>query len=317
MKIKILLITAVLSVLLSACVQSRQKTVESVEHKQADEAPIHFIDDDGVEIKLYKTAERIIPFYTAHSQNLFDIDADDLIIGIYKGINQPEADGLPKYDYNGDPESVIAANPDVVLIWPTLRRREPDFVSALENAGITVISLYPDKFEEFADYITKLGLITGKEENAAAKLEQFYLKLNEVKKNADTSQRKIFFEATAENMRTIAPQSFPAIAIEYAGGINIASDAEPVRQGSSICVYGEERLLMAADDIDVYIAQSGPMNTDISVEAIKNRPGFDAIKAIKNGNIYICSEQAISSPTFRFADEVQKLADYLKELPAE
>ena len=67
----------------------------------------------------------------------------------------------PIYDYNADPENVIAAEPDLVLIRPFINRKSPDFVAALENAGLTVVSLYPESFEEFDGYIEKLAMLTG------------------------------------------------------------------------------------------------------------------------------------------------------------
>lgn len=55
-------------------------------------------------------------------------------------------------------------------------------------------------------------------------------------------------------------------ALETAGGINVAADA-PVRQDNNIVVYGKERLLSHAAEIDVFLSQQGAMN-QASVETI-------------------------------------------------
>jgi len=76
----------------------------------------------------------------------------------------PEAAELPRFDYQGDPESIIAANPDLVLIRSFISKNVPDFVAALEKAGIPVVPLYPEKLEQFDDYIqnrTDLPIIKG------------------------------------------------------------------------------------------------------------------------------------------------------------
>jgi iron complex transport system substrate-binding protein len=86
-------------------------------------------------------------------------------------------------------------------------------------------------------------------------------------------------------------------ALESAGGMNVARDARPVRK-TNIAFYGKERILSHAGEIDVYLAQYGAMNTP-SIALIKNEPGFQAIKAVKNNEIYILDERVVSRPTMR------------------
>jgi iron complex transport system substrate-binding protein len=59
----------------------------------------------------------------------------------------------------------------------------------------------------------------------------------------------------------------------------------PVRENNNIAVYGKERLLAHAAEIDVFLSQQGAMN-QTSVEAIMAEPGFSAIKAVKAGQVY-------------------------------
>ena len=71
---------------------------------------ISFTDDDGKTIQLDKPCEKIISLYSAHTENLFTLGAGDKIIGVHKAsIYPPEAAFLPRFDYNGDPEAIIAA----------------------------------------------------------------------------------------------------------------------------------------------------------------------------------------------------------------
>ena len=117
--------------------------------KEESDALISFTDDDGRKIELDKPAERIISLYSAHTENLYYLDAQSTLIGGYKTcIYPPEAAFLDMYDYSADPEAVIAAAPDVVLIRPFISRKAPDFVNAIEKAGITVVSLYPDSLDK-------------------------------------------------------------------------------------------------------------------------------------------------------------------------
>lgn len=297
---------------LTVCFCSCNKGDENV-NKDVSSA-ISFVDDDGININMDKPGERIISLYSAHTENIYYLGAESKLIGAYKTCTYPpDAAFLERFDYNGDPEAIIAANPDLVIIRPFVRKKAPDYVKAIENAGITVVSLYPDKFEEFDDYINKLAMITGTTEKAQPLLNNFHKELDDIKNTTAliSNIQTIFFESTETNIRTITPDSMAGIAIEYAGGNNIAKDTKPIEKGSSIAEFGEEKVLMNADNIDVYVSQRGSMNSGASEQGISERAGFDTIKAIKAGRFYTINEKIISSPTFRYVKGVRELARYL------
>ena len=311
------LLAAVLSFgVLTSCGtdQTSGETSQTSASQQDGEAAISFTDDEGREIRLDQPCERIISLYSAHTENLFSLGAGEKVIGVNDtSVYPPEAAFLDVYDYESDPEKVIAAQPDLVLIRPFITNKAPEFVKAIENAGITVVSLYPESFDLFDEYITHLGALVGEEETAEEKLEEFHQNLDEITQLTSTltQKQKVFFESTEVNLRTITPDSMPAHAIALAGGENVAQDVEPVKEGSSIAPFGEERVLSLADEIDVYVSQSGAMNAGGTVHSISIRPGFDTIKAVKDGRVYLINEKIISSPTFRFYKGVRELARYL------
>lgn len=312
-----------LSILLSAtvligsfggCQAAKQPQAESSAPITAENTAISFTDDDGRQIALKKPCERIISLYSAHTENLYSLGAGDQLIGAHStSIYPPEAAFLERFDYRADPENVIAAEPDCVLIRPFIAHKVPDFVQALEQAGVTVVSLYPESFDDFDNYIKKLAMLTGTETAAEEKLTQFHADLQAIKQaTADADdQQTVFFESTEVNLRTVTPDSMPGLAITMAGGTNIASDAKPVSEGSSIASYGVEKVLEHADNIDVYVSQRGAMNAGGNLHSIMIRPGFDTIQAVRDGRVYVINEKLISSPTFRFDKGVRELARYL------
>ncbi len=277
----------------------------------SSEYPLTFRDDQGNEITVSAPAMRIIPLYSAHTENLFSLGLDEEIIGVGNAdIYPPQVLTRPVYDYRSDPEKVIAAEPDLVLIRPFIQRSRPEFVQALHKAGLQVVALYPESFDEFDEYIRKLALLTGTQAKAEELLHNFYQEIVEIRAitTAITPKVKVYFESMEKDYKTVTPDSTPARAIEAAGGLNIASDATPVSEGSSIAAYGIERLLSRANDIDVYISQRGVMNAGGSIRSISARPGFYAIKAVAEQRIYEINEKIISSPTFRHVKGVRELA---------
>jgi iron complex transport system substrate-binding protein len=308
----VLLLAGLFTGLVAGCTGSTDGPEASAPASQ--DAAIQFTDDDGRQVALAQPCTRIISLYSAHTENLFSLGVGDAVIGVVDtSIYPPETQQIPLYDYDADPETVIAAEPDLVLIRPFITRRVPEFVQALEAAGVTVVSLYPGTYDEFEDYINKLAMLTGTEEAAREQLAQFHENIAAITALTESvsDKQSIFFESTETNLRTVTADSMAAHAIAFAGGINVAADAQPIKEGSSIAPFGVERILALADDIDVYVSQRGAMNAGGNLHSIMIRPGFDTIKAIKNGRVYVINEKIISSPTFRFYKGVRELARYL------
>ncbi|SCM82717.1 ABC-type Fe3+-hydroxamate transport system, periplasmic component [uncultured Sporomusa sp.] len=274
---------------------------------------IKITDDFNQTIVLKTPAKRIISLYSAHTENLLALGLDAEIIGVSPAESAQAAKDKPVFDYRADPEKVLAAQPDVVIIRPFIKQSHPDFVKTLEQANIKVVCLYPERFEEFDSYIKKLAVLTGREQQAGEQLAAFHARLNAVAEHTAKAQvkKRVYFEATTTEYRTITPDSMPGRVLQLAGGVNMAADAQPLKTSGSIAAYGSERLLMKAEEIDVFLAQRGPMNPGVTPEAIKQRPGFDKIKAVREGQVYIVDEKLVSTPSFRLADGVEQLARLL------
>ncbi len=277
-------------------------------------ADIALTDDLGKTIRLVAPTKRIVSLYSAHTENLFALGLAEQIVGV--GLNDdfpPEAAHKPRFDYRSDPEKILAVEPDLVIIRPFIARAHPQFVEILERAGVTVAALYPESFDDFDSYIRALARLTGAETQAETRLKEFHAQIAAIQANAAAVSPKVrvYFEASQDGYKTVTPDSLPARAITFAGGVNIAQDAAPVKPGSSIAAYGVEKLLQQADTIDVYVVQSGAMNPVNSVDDVATRPGFQTIKAIRQGRVFIISEKLISSPTFRYAQGVEELQQML------
>lgn len=271
---------------------------------------ITIVDDSGNTITIKEPAKKIISLYSAHTENLYELGLEDEIIGRGTSDIYP-VQVLEKnvYDYKSDPEKVIAAEPDLVIIRPFIERKSPEFVEVLRKVGIPVVSLYPESFSEFDEYIMKLGKLTGKEDVAKNKLDTFYLEIEKIKEQTKDINPKIgiYFEATQTEYRTVTKASMPGIAIDIAGGVNVAGDLEPITDGSSIASFGVERILEKSDEIQVYVSQRGAMNAGGNYHTISIRPGFDNIKAVKEERVYMINQKIISSPTFRYIKGIKEM----------
>jgi iron complex transport system substrate-binding protein len=306
---RILLLFCTASLLAASCVRGRSDTAPSLDGGSA----ISFIDDDGRPVNLDGPRRRIISLYSAHTENLFAIGAGESLIGGHTTcVYPPEAAAFALYDYNGDPEYIIAAEPDLVLTRPFIRRHSPNYVAEIERAGIPVVSLYAESLNDFEGYIRRLALLAGAEAEAEQQLARFFRGLEQTRSVVGGIDKKqtVFFESTEAETRTISEGSFPALAIEIAGGVNIAAGARPATPGSSIAPFGAEKLLLHAGEIDAYVIQRGSMNSGRGVDPAA-RPGYHAIKAIQDNRVLYIDEKLVSSPTFRYLEGVREMARFL------
>ena len=258
------------------------------------------MDQNGRRLQVTVPFQRVISLYGAHTENLFSLGLGKEIIGVSAHEDYPaEALHKPVFSYHDDPEKFLAARPDLVLIRPMIDRGYPQFVARLEKNGITVVSLQPAAANEIYTYWEILGILTGRQQRGLGLIEHFQHTAQRLRALASPIEvkKKVYFEAIHSKMKTFAPDSMAIFALETAGGMNVAQDARPVRK-TNIAFYGKERILSHAGEIDVYLAQYGAMNTP-SIALIKNEPGFQAIKAVKNNEIYIVDEKVVSRPTMR------------------
>lgn len=268
------------------------------------------IDDAGQAISFDKPFSRIISLYPAHTENLVSMGAGNSIIGISTSDDfPPEILNRKRYSYREDPEKFIAAKPDLVLIRPMIQRSYPEFVNKLTAAGISVVSLQPNNADEMFAYWQKLGILTGKQQEAEAMVDTFKVAIKKFQKEIADSyadrRPTVYFEAIHTKMKTFAPDSIAALVLRTAGARNIGEEASQVRQ-TNIGYFGKEKLLSHGNDIDYYVAQVGRMNP-VSIETIKQEPGYQAIKAVRDGKIYFIEEQLVSRPTMRTLEGIQKL----------
>ena len=272
------------------------------------------ISDDGKEIIVERPFKRIISLYGAHTENLFSLGLDREIIGVSENeAYPPKVMTKPIFSYHDDAEKFMAAHPDLVLIRPMIAQGYRNLVLKLQKAGITVVSLQPKTIEEVYSYWRDLGKLTGRERQAEKMIEQFQagiLKINSFIKAIPLSERKrVYFEAIHSKMKTFSPSSIAIFALKSAGGINVADDAEAVR-GTNIAAYGKERILSHANEIDIYLAQRGVMNR-AKVRRIMEEGGFKAIRAVREGKIYIIDEKIVSRPTLRLLDGIYEIGRIL------
>ncbi len=270
------------------------------------------VDAAGRRIAVGQPFQRIICLYGAHTENLFALGAGEQVIGVARHDDwPPQAAAKPVFSYHDDLEKFLAARPDLVLIRPMIDRGYNQLVRRLEQYGICVVSLQPTTVAEMLEYWRQLGNLAGRQAAAAKMVTHFEMAVERIRRVTSSipDKKRVYFEAIHDRMRTFAPHAMAVFTLETAGGINLAADAT-ARRGTNIADYGKERILSHAHEIDVFLAQSGPMNQPTE-DLIRAEPGFGLIRAVQAGNIYFIDEKLVSRPTPRLLEGICRIGRML------
>ena len=205
---------------------------------------------------------RVISLYPGHSENIFALGGGDMLSAVSENDDNNFMPSLPRISLRSGAERILALRPDVVVTRSFAVRLNPNLYDVLERSGVNVVVLDPPSWEDFPSYLKALAETLNLDpEYALSRLEDIRAGIEaRVREKSGSYRPRVFLEATSRELHTCSPDSWAARLIELAGGINIASEAKPLRSGSAVASWGVERVIGNKDKIDVYIIQTGAMN---------------------------------------------------------
>jgi len=307
--LKKVLILLILAILALGCAEKSPK-----EKPEGVKKTITITDLMGREVKVKVPVDRVV--ITFNVEEFVAVGGEDALKKIvgwsqyyWKGrrptvwdvyvAKYPWIENIPDvgYPWKGtfSAEKVIELKPDVVIMSVKQYKYVKEDVEKLEKAGIPVIFI--DYYEPFnITTHTKSTLILGKllgKEDRARELIDYYKKqvedILERLKNVKSQKPKVLL--LGKGWTTYGREHYRGKMIEFAGGINIASDV--LEQSGEI---SPEYILKANPDVIIFIGKKGwnvdlGYNIDANVsrsmleEAIK-RPGWENLNAVKNKRVY-------------------------------
>lgn len=270
-----------------------------------------FIDDMGNKISLDQPVESIVSLSATHTENLFYIGAGSKVIAVdAQSIFPYEAAMLRRYRLNKamDLEQLIASKPDIVLIEPAQNISNTALVSALEVAGLKVVSLMPESIEGFGGYIRKLGILSGMEEGAESALQDFEKTMTSPNQfGQDIEPQGVFIESSERGYETVTDTSLEGQAILLAGGQLITPDLPWYIDESHRVMAGIDYIQGQDDAIDLYLSLQGDGNTGASLVSMKQKDSFKALEVMNNQKIYQFNSALVSRYTFRYVEGIKEV----------
>jgi ABC-type Fe3+-hydroxamate transport system substrate-binding protein len=233
-------------------------------------------------------ALRIVTLVPSFAEDVCAIGGCAQLVGVSKFSGDvPNASGKAVVgDFSSvDTERILALHPDVVAAIPSQVR----LVGPLQRAGIRVVFIRDDSYDDiFADLRT-LGQLTG--HTAAARIEIDALKRETAQLSSTVAHRmyrpSVFFALGTGPIWTVGPSSFIGRLIELAGGRDAAADLPSV-WGE----YSEEALLRAQPDAIV-------AGHDTDLTAVLTREPWRSLHAVREGHVFAITDPRVENALFR------------------
>jgi iron complex transport system substrate-binding protein len=288
--------------------------VYSTQNSNQSRDGIIITDSQGYTTTLKTVPDRIVVIAPSVTPILFEIGVGDKVVGL------TEYDTAP-YDFStwfaagnmtcvggfSSPnlETIISLQPDVIFTTDINSVMLPN----MRDLGLNVIVVGPKSIDEIYQTIKLLGKATGAENNAEALVNRLTNQINDVIATinaANIAQKPTVYceiwSSTAGFM-TVGSSSWLNDVINKAGGINMFNNVNEEYPTTSL-----EVIITNNPDVILLPTDMGGEPSYGSVNAVKNRPGWNTINAVKDNHIYIIDADLFNQPGIRVADQVQTIA---------
>lgn len=271
--------------------------------------PLTLTDDLGREVTVETKPQRIVSLAPSHTEILFAVGAGEQVVGVTTYCNYPQ-EAQTREQIGGfsaetiSVEKIIALEPDLVLSTGKLHET---VMEVLEQTGVTVYAGDPETFDQVYASIEAIGQMTGHNEEATHLVAQVKERVAAVESVVaeipDGERPTVFWETWDDPLMTAGPTTFAGQMIEKGGGVNLFADV--TERYSEISI--EEVIKRNPDAI------MGPdtHGEALTADQVATRPGWETIKAVQDGRIYVFDGDITSRAGPRIVDGLEMIAHAL------
>jgi len=241
----------------------------------ATQYPLTVTDDLGRKVTLAAEPQRIVVMLPSATETLCAIGACEKIVSTDKFSDwPPEVKKLPKAGglYDPNVELIVSLKPDLVIA-----SKYGKLVERLAKVGIPAYAVKTETYEDIFKTARKLGLVVNREAEAEALVARIQKEVYALESKAAKAKTRpsVYYEIDPTPY-TVGPDSFIGVLIQKARGKNIV----PRKLGLFPKISPE---FVVAKNPEVIILGDAPYG--VNLEKIKARPGWDRIRAVKEGRV--------------------------------
>jgi iron complex transport system substrate-binding protein len=268
--------------------------------------PLTLTDDLGRKVTIETKPQRIVSLAPSNTEILFAVGAGEQVVGVTTYCNYPQ-EAETREQIGGfsaetiSVEKIIAFKPDLVLSTGKLHEK---VIEALEQAGITVYAVDAETFDQVYASIEAIGQMTGHNEEAThlvTHMKERVAAVESVVAEIPNEERPtVFWETWDDPLMTAGPTTFAGQMIEKGGGVNLFADV--TKRYSEISI---EEVIQRNPDVIMGPDSHGEA---LTADHIATRPGWETVKAVQDGRIYVINGDITSRAGPRIVDGLEMIA---------
>lgn len=252
---------------------------------QAEAAfPVTVTDAAGREVTIEEEPEKLVSGYYITTSMLIALGHADKLVGIEAkadtrpiyALAAPELLELPSVGTakEFDLEGCAALEPDLVILPLKLK----DTIPALEELGLTVLTVNPESLEELNETIGLLNAAIG-DPVKGWELLDYNQKTQEflAEKQADVEKPRVYLAGNSSYLSTAGAAMYQNSLLELGGGENVAAELEDTYWADvsyeQLLSWNPEVIIMASD-------------AAYSKDELLADPQLQQLDAVKNGRVY-------------------------------
>lgn len=225
--------------------------------------------------------QRIISLTPATTEILFSLGLNKEIVGVTTFCSYPpQAMNKEKIGTFSQPniERILLLKPDIIFATGL---EQASTVRKLKQLRLNVYVSNPSNIQELFVSIEEIGKLTRKKKEALNLINQIKTEIERIKERVESipqdKRPTVFIEFWHDPLMTAGKGSFVDELINLAGGINIAHDTP-----RAYSYFSAEQVIKRNPDCIIL----GYMSKGGSSEAIRNRLGWQDIKAVRDRCVY-------------------------------
>lgn len=269
----------------------------------AARAEIVVTDDSGAVVRLKEPARRIVSLAPHVTETLFAAGAGDRVVGAVEYSDYPPAakgvariGGYSKLDL----EAIAALKPDLAVGWAS--GNAPAHVARLRALGIPVYLSQPERIDDVAASLERIGELAGTQETARAAAAAFRAKLDELRARYGTRARvRTFYQIWKQPLMTVGGGQVISDVIRLCGGENVFAELKPLAPKVSM------EAVIAADP-DAIVASG---MDEARPEWLDDWRRWKNLKAVRRGTLFFIPPDLIQRHTPRIVDGAERLCAQL------
>ncbi|MCQ6557815.1 ABC transporter substrate-binding protein [Paenibacillus mendelii] len=265
--------------------------------------PLTVKDATDVELTFAAAPQKVVTLLPSETEIMYAIGAGDQVVGVDDYTNYPE-EAAAKTKIGGmeaNIEAIVGLKPDLVLASSSMSKPAID---KLRELKLNVYATDPKTYDAVIEKIDQIGIIMDKTAKAAEVTQHMKDVRQQVQDAVQNAAKPNVYLEFSPGW-TVGAGEFLDELIATAGGINIAD-----QQGWY--EIDPEQVIKTNPDVIIYasmIVKEGEINPILDL--IQKRPGWNAIQAIKNKQVFEVDQDPLVRVGPRLAEGLQDVAKKL------